>query len=83
MDKFPSISHLPFSPQVHDDDTVLDGNSDSLCKFVKEKVVIHEKLDGGNCCIFEARVFARSHRQEACHPWFNTIKAMGTLILFF
>eukprot|EP01084_Bolivina_argentea_P290673 499351_1 len=74
MDKFPSIPHLSFSPQINDDDIIIndtklfngDSNSYKLC--------IHEKLDGGNCCILKGNVYARTHKHPTKHPWFNTVK---------
>ena len=34
-----------------------------------------EKLDGGNCCLYRGRVFARTHKHEATHASFGAIKA--------
>ncbi len=85
MDKFPSIHHLPFSPQVHNDDKILPSSS---CKhFLQSKptslsspkendvneICIHEKLDGGNCCIHKGLIYARTHSSPTKHPWFNTM----------
>ena len=42
---FPSISHLPFSPEMHSDDTMLSSANSS--PFVKAGVIITEKMDGG------------------------------------
>merc|ERR1712107_76690 len=42
----------------------------------KNTVVIHEKLDGGNCCIFQGQVYARSRNQVAKQPWFGQIKVL-------
>jgi RNA ligase/AAA domain len=74
LDGFPSISHLPFSPQVHSDDTKLPAKAASI--FVGRKVIISEKLDGGNCCLYGGKVYARTHKHEASHPWFSPIKSM-------
>ena len=41
------------------------------------QVVVTEKLDGGNCFIFQGRVYARSHRQETTHPWFTMAKGLA------
>ena len=74
MDKFPSIPHLPFSPQINEDDSII---SDTKALFGGDAhVVIHEKLDGGNCCIFAGNVYARTHKHPTKHPWFDTIKVM-------
>lgn len=49
MDKFPSIPHLSFSPQINADDIVVPDGKVNLFGSSME-IVIHEKLDGGNCC---------------------------------
>ena len=41
------------------------------------KVVITEKLDGGNCLIHRGAVFARSLRQQATHGSFSMAKALA------
>jgi len=50
MSSFPSIPHFPFSPQIHSDDIKLSG--DSCSSFIRHHVIITEKLDGGNCCLY-------------------------------
>lgn len=42
-----------------------------------QQVVVTEKLDGGNCCIHNGAVYARTHRQPASHPSFGPIKALA------
>jgi len=74
MDKFPSIAHLAFSPQINDDDIVLGSNV--MLFGGSSEIVIHEKLDGGNCCVFKGNVYARTHKHPAKHPWFDTIRMM-------
>ncbi|KAJ3051667.1 hypothetical protein HK097_007296 [Rhizophlyctis rosea] len=71
---FPSIPHLPFSPQVHSDDTVLSSTTKS--PFVGVEVIITEKLDGGNCCWHNGTVYARTHSHPASHDSFGPIKAL-------
>ena len=72
---YPSTPHLPFSPGVQAaDDTKLDD-----CPWlVGREVVVTEKLDGGNCCLWRGCVYARTHSHEATHPWFASIKALYT-----
>lgn len=50
MDGYPSTPHLPFSPQVNADDVKL--SSAASAHFAGQQVVITEKLDGGNCCLY-------------------------------
>ena len=69
---YPSTPHLPFSPGVQADDIKLDD-----CTWlVGSEVVVTEKLDGGNCCLWRGGVYARTHAHEATHPWFASIKAL-------
>ncbi|KIY95355.1 hypothetical protein MNEG_12607 [Monoraphidium neglectum] len=72
---YPSTPHLPSSPQVAADDTQLDaaGCSDLL----NVEVVVTEKLDGGNCCIHQGAVYARTHKHPATHPSFGPIKVLA------
>jgi hypothetical protein len=53
-DRYPSTPHLPFSPQVNEDDIRIDASQSSV--FVGAPIVITEKLDGGNCCICDGKV---------------------------
>jgi len=64
LTKYPKTQHLPFSPQVNDDDVVCDAK---ICSslFCKKEVVITEKLDGGNCQLFQQKVYARTVGKEA------------------
>lgn len=80
-DKYPSTEHLPFSPGLGEGDTVLSaGTARALFCDGKTEVVVTEKLDGGNCCVSRGMVFARTHKHEAKHPWFGTIKNMHALL---
>ena len=69
---YPSTPHLPFSPGVQADDIKLDD----CAWLVGSEVVVTEKLDGGNCCLWRGGVYARTHAHEATHPWFASIKAL-------
>ena len=77
-ESYPSTPHLPFSPEVHSDDTVL-CDEQGLC-FASGDIVVTEKLDGGNCCIHQGRVYARTHAQEATHRSFGPIKALAATL---
>lgn len=74
--KYPSTQHLPFSPGLGDGDTQL---TDAACGPFFDgspPLVLTEKLDGGNCCIKNGLVYARTHKHPAKHPWFDPLKAM-------
>lgn len=74
--KYPSTQHLPFSPGLGDGDTQL---TDAACASFFDgspPLVLTEKLDGGNCCIKNGSVYARTHKHPAKHPWFDPLKAM-------
>lgn len=47
---YPRTVHLPFSPNVFQHDICMHK---SACSYlISEPVVVMEKMDGGNCCIF-------------------------------
>ena len=85
--RYPSTPHLPFSPRVNSDDVQLQ-NEDCRPFFPEglEKagveVVITEKLDGGNCCLREGIVYARTHSKEADHASFGPIKQLYSEMLY-
>jgi hypothetical protein len=68
--KFPRTYHLPFSPGLQNDDR-LHQNPE---RFVGPELVVTEKLDGGNTCIYKGEVYARSTGQPSKHPSFDYIK---------
>lgn len=72
--KYPKTPHLPFSPEIKDDDIIL--NEDNCKLFVGCDIVITEKLDGGNCQLFENKVYARTTSKEATHKSFSAIKQL-------
>jgi hypothetical protein len=68
--KYPSTPHWPWSPTVHKDDRYHQAPE----VFVKRGVIITEKLDGGNTCLWRGDVFARSTGQPATQGWFAMVK---------
>lgn len=70
--KWPSTPHWPWSETVHSDDTTL--NPKDAEAFVGQEVVITEKLDGGNTCLWNGKAYARSTGQEATAGWFAMVK---------
>ena len=69
--KYPRTYHLPFSPGGTNDDKRLK----SIDQFINTEVVITEKLDGGNTCLYDGKTYARSHAGETSHPSFDYIKS--------
>ena len=67
--KYPSTYHFPFSPEIHRDDKTHENPE----IFLNRRVIITEKLDGGNCLIYNGNVFPRSVEKTNC-PSFNYIK---------
>jgi predicted kinase len=78
MARFPSTPHLPFSPQVNDDDIQMSASG--ALPLIGRQCVVTEKLDGGNCCLFQGKVYARTHGHEATHPSFGPIKSLSATL---
>jgi len=78
--KYPSTVHLPFSPTVHQDDVCAqaEGISNFLCH---KRMIITEKIDGGNCCLKDGQVFGRTHSRPATHWSFGPVKEMYATLL--
>ena len=76
--KFPTINHLPWSQEIHREDKKF--NAQLLYRFQENKVIITEKLDGGNACLSKDAVFARSHSAPADHPSFDHLKRLHASI---
>lgn len=73
MDKYPRTYHLPFSPEVHNDDKIIYNHC--LKNFIGTEVVITEKLDGQNQTFKgHSGVYARSHAVETQLPWDTYVK---------
>ena len=54
--KYPRTPHLPFSPGVSADDIVLVSSKDTALPILSQETVLTEKLDGGNCSIYNGKV---------------------------
>ena len=68
--KYPSTPHWPQSAKVHRDDTIHhDGTI-----FVGMPVVVTEKIDGGNTCLWNGEVYARSVQTPSGDGWFAMVK---------
>lgn len=68
--KYPSTGHWPWSETVHRDDTY--HNDPEF--FLGKQLVLSEKLDGGNTCLYNGDVYARSTTQPATQGWFAMVK---------
>ena len=42
--------------------------------LLKEETVVTEKLDGGNCCLHDQEVYARTHSAPTTNDWFSRTK---------
>ena len=75
INKYPRTLHLPFSPEVHSDDKVI--NFKDLNNLLNKEYVVLEKMDGQNNCLKGldtntnnyGGVFARTHTQETQLAW--------------
>jgi len=68
--KYPSTKHWPWSAKVHRDDTI------STCpeNFVGVPVVVTEKIDGGNTCLYDGEVYARSVAAPCREGWMGMVR---------
>ena len=68
--KYPSTPHWPQSQKVHRDDTI------STCpeSFVGVPVVVTEKIDGGNTCLYNGEVYARSVAAPGREGWMGMVR---------
>ena len=42
--------------------------------LLEEETVVTEKLDGGNCCLHNGEVYARTHSAPTNNAWFSRTK---------
>lgn len=68
--KYPHTKHWPASETVHRDDTYHDDAS----VFVGRRVIVSEKIDGGNTGLFDGRVYARSVVSPSNDGWMAMVK---------
>ena len=61
--KYPRTFHWPWSETIHADDSVHQMPE----VFVNEEVVITEKIDGSNACLFGGEVYSRSAQGAPSH----------------
>lgn len=68
--KYHRTFHWHTSPGVGSDDKILRDAS----RLIGVEVVITEKLDGGNTCLFNGEAYARSTGLPATDGWFAMVK---------
>lgn len=68
--KYPSTPHSRFSLTVHRDDTYHPDEE----TFLNKRVVITEKIDGGNTCLFRGEVYARSIEAPSRDGWMAMVR---------
>jgi len=71
LEKYPRISHFPFSPGATGNDRINDGYWSAL---KGELLIYTEKLDGENTDLNRHGVFARSHSAPTHSPWTDYLK---------
>jgi hypothetical protein len=78
--KYPRTKHLSISPEIHADDKTLTADEETL--FLNKELIITEKLDGGNACLHNGKIYARSHSEEVTHPSFSRLKNLYSNIFY-
>ena len=75
---YPSTPYLEFSPGGDRSDSVAsdDTATRELLEWCSGEIIVTEKLDGGNCCVWGGRVYARTLSSPTSKPWFSPIKAL-------
>jgi len=75
---YPSTPYLEISPGGDRSDSVVSDTNATreLLEWCSDEIVVTEKLDGGNCCIWDGRVYARTLSSPTSKPWFSPVKAL-------
>lgn len=68
--KWPHTLNWPWSPTKHSDDSTHARPE----TFVGTEVIITEKLDGGNTCLFQGEVYARSVAGPSRDGWMAMVR---------
>ena len=68
--KYPKTPYWPWSPSIGRGDAVHPEPG----RFVGERVVVTEKLDGGNTLLHAGKVYARSVSAPSEGPWMAMVK---------
>ncbi len=68
--KYHSTGHWRWSPKVHRDDSYHPDPE----FFLNKEIIITEKIDGGNTCLYHGDAYARSTDSPAHEGWFSMVK---------
>ena len=68
--KYPRTFHWTSSPGLQNDDRVTQSPN----MLINVPVIITEKLDGGNTCLYKGEVYARSTGQPSTAGWFSMVR---------
>ncbi len=68
--KYPSTPHWSMSEKVHRDDSYHTDPG----HFINQRRIITEKIDGGNTCLFNGEVFARSVTSPSHDGWMAMVR---------
>jgi hypothetical protein len=79
-DKYPRTPHFHFSPGVASDDIVAK-TAGEFGFLAGNEIHVSEKLDGGNCCLAQGKVYARTHSKVATHESFGPVKMLYTTLI--
>jgi hypothetical protein len=70
--KYPKTPHLPWSPNLQNDDRRIE----SLESLLGQEVIVTEKMDGENTNMYNDHIHARSPMPLVSHPSRNRIKEL-------
>lgn len=68
--KYPRTPHWPWSATIHSDDKTHQNPE----RFAGRSVLITEKMDGGNTCLFNGEVYARSVSSPSRNAWMSMVR---------
>lgn len=68
--KYPRTPYLECTSSIQEGDRVI-ANIDNL---INKEIIITEKIDGGNTCIYQGQIYARSTNEPTKHPSFDFVK---------
>lgn len=75
--KYPRTFHMPFSPGVQSDDKVIKSTD----RFVGQRVILTEKMDGENTSMYRDGLHARS-LDSGHHPSRDMVKRIWSMISY-
>lgn len=78
--KYNRTFHFPWSPGATNDDKIVTPHV--LPIFVKNDLVITEKMDGSNTSLEKDGCYARTHSGPPTHPSFDGLKALHAQVRY-